>query len=184
MQQIEKTKDFLILSDNFFSRPVLVVAQDLLGKYLVRKIDGKEYALQINEVEAYDGPNDKASHGRFGQTKRTHVMFGPAGKFYVYLVYGMHWMLNIVTDVEGYPAAILIRGAGRICGPARITKFLSINKSLDNQLAQQECGLWFEDRQQIISAGDIVRTARIGIDYAGSIWSKKPFRFILQRKQQ
>lgn len=87
-----------ILPQSFFARPVLAVAPDLLGKYLVR--DG--YApMKITEVEAYDGPADKACHARFGRTARTEVMFGPAGYWYVYLIYGMYDMLNIVTGEEG-----------------------------------------------------------------------------------
>ena len=86
-----------ILTADFFDRPVVDVAKDLLGKSLVRKIGTQEIHLEINEVEAYDGPQDLACHGRFGKTKRTEPMFGPAGHFYVYFVYGVHWMLNIVT---------------------------------------------------------------------------------------
>lgn len=96
----------------FFKAPVLKVAKSLIGKYLVRKLRGKEIALMITEVEAYDGANDLACHARHGKTKRNEVMFGEAGRFYVYFTYGMHWMLNIVTGPKDYPAAVLIRGAG------------------------------------------------------------------------
>lgn len=95
--------------------------------------NGKNAALQITEVEAYNGPLDRASHASRGRTPRTKIMFGPAGRFYIYFTYGMHWLVNIVTGSENYPAAVLIR-AGKyydpqkkewslVNGPARLTKF-------------------------------------------------------------
>ncbi|MCI0620025.1 DNA-3-methyladenine glycosylase [Candidatus Wolfebacteria bacterium] len=99
------------MGQEFFARDARTVARELLGKYLVRRYQGREAAYMITEVEAYVGPHDKASHAHRGRTKRTEVMFGKAGRFYVYLVYGMYWMLNIVTDADDYPSAVLIRGA-------------------------------------------------------------------------
>lgn len=168
-----------ILTQEFFNRPVLDVATDLLGKHLVRKINSSIISLEINEVEAYDGSHDLACHGRFGKTKRTEVMFGPAGHFYIYLIYGMHWMLNIVTNEKDYPGAVLIRSAGPIFGPARLTKHLNITKSLNNMSVKKISGLWLEDHNKIIQSSDIKKTPRIGIDYAGPIWSKKLYRFVL-----
>ena len=92
------------MNKEFFDRPALEVAPDLLGKFLVRKGNGKEIALMITDVEAYDGLKDKASHASVGQTERNKAMFGPAGHWYVYFTYGMHWMLNAVTGPMGYPA--------------------------------------------------------------------------------
>jgi len=169
-----------ILTPDFFNRPVVDVARELLGKYLVGKIGTQEIRLEINEVEAYDGPQDLACHGRFGKTKRTEPMFGPAGHFYVYFVYGVHWMLNIVTGQENYPAAILIRGAGKINGPAKLTKFLSIDKTFNSKLATPETGLWFEDHGLVISHKRIIASTRIGVEYAGPVWAKKPYRFLLR----
>jgi len=168
-----------ILTKKFFERSALEVAENLLGKYLVRKISGKEIALKINEVEAYDGFEDKASHAHKGRTERNKVMFGEAGRWYVYLVYGMHNMLNIVTGGKDYPAAILIRGAGELSGPGRLTKFLKINKKLNGKNASVETGLWFEDRGDVIDNKKIKRSARVGVDYAGPIWAKKDYRFVL-----
>ncbi len=102
------------MKKKFFDRPTLVVAQDLLGKFLVRKRNGKVITAMITEVEAYDGPKDKASHARHGLTARNTPMFGPAGHWYVYFTYGMHWMLNVVTGAKGYPAAVLIRGVALV----------------------------------------------------------------------
>lgn len=171
-----------ILTQNFFERPTVQVARDLLGKYLVRKIGQDIIAIQINEVEAYDGPEDLACHGRFGKTNRTAPMFGPAGHFYVYFVYGIHWMLNIVTGPENYPAAVLIRGAGDIKGPAKLTKFLSIDKNFNSKPTAIKTNLWIEDRNIIIPEEKILNTPRIGIEYAGPVWSKVPYRFVIAKK--
>lgn len=107
-------------------------------------------------------------------------MFGPAGVFYVYLCYGVHWMLNIVTGSEDYPAAILIRGAGPKIGPGRLTKAMQIDKSLDRMPATQQSGLWFEAGQKI-AEDDIERTPRIGIGYAPEPWLSAPYRMVWRR---
>lgn len=169
----------VIVEQNFFNRPTLIVAQELLGKHLVRRINKQVISLKIHEVEAYDGPHDRACHAAKGRTKRTEIMFGPAGHFYVYFVYGIHWMLNIVVGSENYPAAILIRGAGHISGPARLTNFLSIDKQFNTLPVSKESNLWIEDHGITISHQSIQCTPRIGIDYAGSVWAQKPYRFIL-----
>lgn len=166
----------MILQSSFFNCPTVHVAQNLLGKFLVH---GKD-AFLITEVEAYDGPEDKASHASRGRTQRNAPMFGPPGFFYVYLVYGMHWMLNIVTGHQNYPAAILIRGAAEISGPARLTKFLGIDGKFNGKQAIPREKLWFEDRGIILSKEMILRTPRIGVDYAGPVWSQKPYRFLLK----
>jgi len=169
-----------VLDQNFFKRPVLTVAKDLIGKNIVRKIPGGAIIkLQINEVEAYDGQQDLACHASKGCTERTKIMFEKGGHIYVYLCYGMHWMLNIVTGHENYPAAVLIRGAGKCDGPAKLTKFLHIDKALNTKLAHPETGLWFEDSGIKTQETAIIKTPRIGVDYAGPIWSKVPYRFLL-----
>lgn len=166
-----------ILPPEFFNRPTLEVAKDLLGKVLVRRHpDGSETRLRITEVEAYDGPDDKACHASKGRTPRTEVMFGDAGHFYVYLCYGLHWMLNIVTGPSGYPAAILIRGLDSLSGPARLTKALHIDRTLNTLPATPDSGLWFEDPGKKV--GKIKVTKRIGVDYAGE-WKDKEWRFVL-----
>ncbi|MCL4437553.1 DNA-3-methyladenine glycosylase, partial [Patescibacteria group bacterium] len=103
-----------ILNQNFFNRPTTKVAKELLGKFLVIRKGNQKIALMIIETEAYDGPNDKASHASRGKTKRTEPMFGEAGNFYIYLIYGMYYLLNVVTGPKNYPAAVLIRGAEKI----------------------------------------------------------------------
>jgi DNA-3-methyladenine glycosylase len=120
------------LGPNFFNRPTIEVAEDLLGKALVRKLGRKTIALTINETEAYDGFKDLASHARFGRTVRTAPLFSRAGTIYVHFTYGIHWMLNIVCGEVDYPAAVLIRGAGHISGPARLDE-----STVDRQEAER-----------------------------------------------
>lgn len=170
-----------ILDKNFFNRNTIQTAQDLLGKYLIVQDRAVQHELIINEVEAYDGPNDKASHAYHGKTDRTKIMFEEGGTLYIYLVYGMHWMLNIVTGKRGYPAAILIRGAGQIKGPGRLSRFLGLNEELNGKLAIPKTGLWFEDRGLTIQKQNILATERIGIAYAGPIWAKKLYRFLIKK---
>ncbi len=169
-----------ILQRKFFERSAPIVAQDLIGKYLVRKERGKESAFLITEVEAYEGYEDKASHACKGRTNRTEIMFGSAGVFYVYLVYGMYEMLNIVTGSKDYPAAVLIRGVEDINGPGRLTKSLRIKRVLNGRKVARESGLWVEDRGEKVSKNCIKKTPRIGVDYAGAVWSQKQYRFVLK----
>lgn len=191
-----------ILNKIFFNRPTIAVARNLLGKFLVRqfprrsalarrslgeggsgrrKSARREAALMITEVEAYDGPNDLASHASRGRTERTKIMFGEAGRFYVYFTYGMHWLVNVVTGPENYPAAVLFR-AGRtpdgknIIGPARLTKYLKINGKFNGLTASKKTGLWLEDRGIRIKPSAIIAGKRIGVDYAGK-WAHKLYDF-------
>lgn len=168
-----------ILKKDFFERDTLVVARELVGKYLVRRVRGKETAVMITEVEAYDGFEDKASHAYHGRTVRNAPMFGAAGRWYVYLVYGMHEMLNIVTGARGYPAAVLLRGTSEVTGPGRITKFLQITRAQNGKCSARDTGLWIEDRGIVLRNSQIKKTPRIGIDYAGT-WAKKKYRFVLK----
>ncbi|MEX2114151.1 MAG: DNA-3-methyladenine glycosylase [Pirellulales bacterium] len=167
-----------LLSHDFYARPALAVAKELLGKVLVRRINGQDVTAVIHETEAYIGPHDLACHASKGRTPRTEVMFGPAGHWYVYFIYGIHWMLNVVTGDVDHPAAVLIRGAGDWTGPAKLTKALAIDKGLNGEPSVPTSGLWIEDRGLRIARGRIERTPRIGVDYAGP-WAAKPYRFVL-----
>ncbi len=179
-----------ILNEEFFNRPTLRVAEELLGKYLVRKYRGKEIAAMITEAEAYDGPHDRASHASRGRTERTKIMFGPPGQWYVYFTYGMHWMVNIVTGPEEYPAAVLIRAVQLIDvrhqsieGPARTTKFFKIDKQFNDKPASRKTGLWIEDRGVKIKKSRIIKKPRIGVQYAGPVWANKKYNFkLINRK--
>lgn len=168
-----------ILGKSFFARPTLAVAEELIGKFLVRKAGKFETAAMITETEAYDGHEDKASHASRGETPRNRPMFGKSGRFYIYFVYGMHEMLNVVTGPKGYPAAVLIRGIVGATGPGKLTKYLKVKRTLNNRKAIPESGLWFEDRGVKINKKDIKRTPRIGVSYAGPVWSKKRYRFVM-----
>lgn len=169
-----------ILSKSFFEHPAATVARDLLGKFLVRKRGRRVQALMITEVEAYDGFQDKASHAHKGQTRRNEPMFGPAGRWYIYFVYGMHWMLNAVTGGRGYPAAVLIRGLEGISGPARLTKALGVDGRLNDRPVSPPAGLWIEDKGIRLSPGRIGRGPRVGVAYAGE-WAAKPLRFFIKK---
>lgn len=167
---------------DFFIRDTLKVAYDLLGMVLViRKKDGRRVERMITEVEAYDGLLDTASHASCGKTARNAPMFSLGGIWYVYLIYGMYDMLNIVTGPKAYPAAVLIRGVEGIDGPGKITRFFGITRAYNNQPANRESGLWIEDWQRVMSAAHITKTPRIGVAYAGSVWARKPYRFLYKK---
>lgn len=170
------------LPGSFFERPAEDVALGLLGKALVRRRGRRLQAYIITETEAYVGPEDLACHAARGRTKRNEIMFGRAGTFYVYLIYGMHWMLNVVTSEVGYPAAVLLRGVERIEGPGRLTKALGVTSSFNGKQAVERTGLWFADARLTPRPDEILRTARIGVDYAGPIWSAKEYRFLLKQR--
>ena len=175
------------------------VAKSLLGKYLVRNSQTGLLAARIVEVEAYVGPEDRASHASRGRTKRTEVMFGPPGVAYVYLVYGMYHCFNVVTERTGYPAAVLIRavelhsrkvGVGGapmagppptlIDGPGRVCRLFQIDRSLNKLDLTLGRTLWIEDRGERVSEAKIAASPRIGVDYAGE-WAAKPWRFRLKK---
>jgi len=162
---------------SFFNRPTLIVAQELLGKTLIHQIKESRLSIIVNEVEAYDGPHDKASHAHKGITPRNAVMFGEAGHWYLYLIYGTYWMLNITTGPRKYPAAILIRGGYTpehtlISGPGKLTKYLNLDKSYNMLPATQKTNLWFEDFGIKVLPKNIKRKKRIGVDYATE-WADK-----------
>ena len=130
-----------VLDSTFFDRSAEDVAFDLIGRRLHWRDGDKSHSRIVIETEAYVGPDDLASHAAIGRTKRTEAMFGPPGTFYVYFVYGMHWMLNVVTGPVGYPAAVLVRSVEGIVGPARLTKALGINGDLNGKVANKKTGV-------------------------------------------
>ncbi len=164
------------LSPEFFKRDALTVAREILGKYIVRRFDdGRIERYRITEVEAYRGEEDKACHASKGRTKRTEVMYHDGGKIYMYFIYGMYWMLNIVTGGENDPQAILIRGIENVSGPGRIGKRLQLDAGFyGEQLPSSR--IWIESSEN--KNPDYEATPRIGINYAGE-WKDKPWRFVL-----
>ena len=173
-----------VLPRIYFNRPTVQVARSLIGKYLVRSIDGRMLAGKIVEVEAYVGSQDKACHASKGRTQRTDVMFGPAGVAYVYLIYGMYHCLNVVTEREEFPSAVLIRAIeidGKLIdGPGRLCRAMQIDRRLNRADLTMGESLWFEDRGTSVKRGNVGSHPRIGVDYAGK-WAEKLWRFRLER---
>ncbi len=167
---------YRVLKASFFDHPTLRVARELLGKYLVRRIGRRTVACRITEVEAYVGFTDLASQASRGKTKRNQVMFGKPGHWYVYFTYGMHWMANVVTNREGYPGVVLLRGVDGVSGPGRLTKFFKIDKQLNAKPVSRKTGLWIEDRGAKVSPRSIRRSKRIGIN-CDPVWQNKLWRF-------
>jgi DNA-3-methyladenine glycosylase len=161
----------------FFQRDVLEVAPELLGKALVRQFeDGRIKRYVITEVEAYSGNGDRACHASKGKTKRTEVMFREGGLVYVYLVYGIHWLLNIVTGEEGDASAVLIRGVEEIPGPGRVGKALQLDKSFYGENLATSDRIWIEHSG---NQPKYITTSRVGINYAGEPWISKPWRYLV-----
>lgn len=166
------------LTRDFYSRDVLEVTPDLLGKWLVRRFDdGTVRRYIISEAEAYRGGEDKACHASRGYTERTSVMFGEGGHVYVYLIYGMYWMFNIVTGPKGLPQASLVRAVLNIDGPGKLTRELCIDRSFYGENLVTSKRLWLEDNPVKPS----IRSApRIGVDYAGEYWKNIHWRYIIE----
>ncbi len=187
-----------ILDQSFYKQGTLKVARSLIGKKLVRLIGGLELSGMIIETEAYCGEEDSACHAHRGKTKRNSVMYGPPGYAYVYFTYGMHYLLNIVSEAEGKPCAVLIRAilpiAGlsemetrrRRCkhseltnGPAKLCQALGIDKSLNGWNLTSGIGLWVEEHKNI-PAKQIIAKPRIGIDYAMEKHRNALWRFLVK----
>jgi DNA-3-methyladenine glycosylase len=169
-----------------FNLPTLRVSRDLLGKFIVRRHRGRQLAAMITEVEAYKGPRDRAAHTFGGRrTARVEPLYAEGGTAYVYLVYGMHWLLNFSTAGAGTPEGVLIRGVltadgaqpRLISGPGRVTAYLRIDRRLDHVDATQSTDMWLEDRGIRVPARRVMTGPRVGIDYAGAYWSARRWRF-------
>ncbi len=172
----------VMTADFFQRRNTVATARALIGQVLVRRwADGRETRCLITETEAYHGSGDLACHASKGRTKRTEVMFRPGGVWYVYLCYGVHEMLNLVTGPDDFPAAVLIRGVDGVSGPGRVTKALHVDRSLNGRSAAPESGLWIERGPSPVPARQIQATPRIGVAYAGEEWASKPWRFLWKR---
>jgi len=193
------------LTKQFFIRSSVMICKDILGKYMVRKLpDGRIISGKIVEVEAYIGPQDRASHaylprrlrlrGKVKLTLRNRAEFLIGGHVYIYLVYGMYWQLNITTGKADYPECFLIRAIELISpfsslnppniraasGPGKLCNYFKLDKSFYGENVARSKKLWFEDRGERMSHKDIVATPRIGIDYAGPYWARRKLRFYIK----
>ena len=172
------------LPRNFYDRPTIDVAKDLLGKLLVNHVDGEVRIGKIVETEAYLGPHDLAAHSARGRTKRTEPMFGPPGHAYVYLIYGMYSCMNVVTEPEGHASAVLIRALEPIegieentKGPGLLCRAMKINRRLSgHDLLSKD---FFITEQNSIEAFTILKRPRVGVDYAKH-WAKRLLRFSIK----
>ena len=182
---------------NFYARPTLAVARDLLGCRLVRILNGVRLVGVITETEAYVGEDDLGCHAKAGRTKRTEPMYGPPGRAYVYFTYGMHWMLNAVTEAEGFPAAVLIRAVETVeglrvvesrrakakkadwtNGPAKLTAAFGIDSQQNKtDLTQTDSGLWIEP-EIVISDLSVTSGPRVGLYSVPEPWKSVNWRFM------
>ena len=170
------------INSSFFQREVLEVAPDLIGKTLVRQFENNSIQrFKITEVEAYRGRDDLACHAYKGLTKRTEVMFREGGLVYVYLIYGIHWLLNIVTGKENDASAVLIRGIEGISGPGRVGKALQLDKSFYGENLSKSDRMWIEDSDD---KSKFSTSPRIGVNYAGEPWVSIPWRFIIKEDRR
>jgi len=167
------------ITTDFFKQDVLDVAPALLGMYIVRQFDdGSIKKFKITETEAYRNEEDLACHCSKGRTKRTEIMYHEGGKVYVYLIYGMYWMLNFVCYNQDVPQAVLIRAVENYDGPGKVGKALQIDKSFYGEDVYTSNRIWIE-KNESNSNTKIITKSRVGIDYAGKIWKNKKWRFVL-----
>lgn len=196
------TRANALLDCSFFARDTRAVALDLLGQHLVRIDQGQRVSGLIVETEAYRGEEDLACHCRAGKTERTRVMYGPPGVAYVYFVYGMHWLLNFVTEEQGFPGAVLIRalvpreGRDLIAqrrsgqpeerwtdGPAKLCQALNIGGAFNGVDVCSPDGKLFLEKGQRVPTGAIKQEARVGIDQVPEPWKSIPWRFLVDPHQ-
>lgn len=164
------------LNKDFFKRDCLEAAPDLIGKIIARKLDnGEIIRLRITETEAYRGEEDTACHASKGRTPRTELLYGEAGIIYVYLCYGIHWLMNVITGEEGFPQGVLFRSCEDFNGPAKLTKKLAVDKSFNRQPIYGNPIIWIEDDG---FRPEIITKPRVGINYATPEYRDALWRFI------
>ena len=186
------------LKESFFCRDTVVVARDLLGKKLVRQIGRQHISGIILETEAYRGEEDLACHARAGRTPRTEVMYGPAGRAYIYFIYGMHWLLNFVTEEEGFPGAVLIRsvqafeGLDQISenrkdqpprlwtnGPAKVCQALAIDGEFNGTNVCDQDSLIYLESGFDVDPDLIISGSRVGLNAVPEPWMSIDWRFVV-----
>ena len=170
----------MILERSYFSSPATLLAPDLIGKILCRKTENGVIRTRITETECYFGEEDTACHAHKGKTERTKTMYEEGGITYVYLCYGMHFMLNIVTGPKDHPEAVLIRGVEGANGPGRATKHMQITPKDNGLSLTEEKGIWIEDDGLKF---DYTALPRVGIDYASEEDRNRPWRYIIKERE-
>ena len=165
------------LNSHFFKRDGLLVAKELLGKLLCIEDARGILKYRITETELYSGEGDSACHAHKGKTPRSQVLYREGGTLYIYLCYGIHNLMNIVTGKEGYPEAVLLRGIEGYGGPGKLTRALGITRELNDRPLEDIPHLWIEDDGY---QGDMEATPRIGISYADPEDQQKLWRFVLK----
>ncbi|MBE6594579.1 MAG: DNA-3-methyladenine glycosylase [Ruminococcaceae bacterium] len=168
----------MILGEDFWARPATELAPILLGKWLCVKLDGVLHRHRITETECYFGEEDTACHAHKGKTPRTEVLYRAGGITYVYLCYGIHSLLNLVTGPEGHPEAVLIRGIEGASGPGRVTKLLALSCRQNALPLTPECGIWVEDDGSPTPSFEAL--PRVGIGYASPEDIRRPWRFLIK----
>lgn len=168
----------MILKNEFYTRPATDLAPLLLGKLLCRRVGGEVYRRRITETECYFGEEDTACHAHKGRTPRTNTLYQQGGITYVYLCYGIHSLLNVVTGEEDHPEAVLIRGVEGASGPGRVTKSLGITCA-DNRLSlTPKNGIWIEDDGMPVPT--FCALPRVGIGYADKADRDRPWRYLVE----
>lgn len=167
------------ITEDFFARDCLEAAPALVGKVLCRQTaDGGILRLTITETEAYRGESDTACHAHKGRTKRTQPLYAAPGTLYVYLCYGMHWMLNFVTGARDQPQAVLVRACRSAEGPGRLTKALSITGDFNGRMLSDCADLWIEDTGTFCK---LTAMPRVGIGYAAPEDRERLWRFVMKQ---
>ena len=165
----------------FYLADAVTVARQLPGMELVMAAGEKYRRHLITETEAYLGDSDRACHASRGRTRRTEPMYLEGGHLYIYFVYGMHWMLNIVTGAADDPQAVLVRGVRQYSGPGRVTKGLGIDGTFNREDLASSGRIWIEDTG---FGPELITGPRVGINYAGEPWISKPWRFIIRNEKE
>ncbi|MBQ8927097.1 MAG: DNA-3-methyladenine glycosylase [Oscillospiraceae bacterium] len=165
----------------FFHRDCLEVAPALVGKLLVRRLpNGTVLTERIAETEAYRGTEDLACHASKGRTKRTELLYRESGVLYVYLCYGVHWLMNVITGEPEEPQGVLLRAGVTAGGPGRLTKLLQVDGRFNGRSILTQESLWIADDGFSCTWHTDVR---VGIDYAGEYWKSRPWRFVMDGKE-
>lgn len=167
------------LDEKFFHRDCLEVAPELVGKILVSRISGEEIRVRISETECYRGEEDTACHASKGRTNRTEVLYAKSGTVYIYLCYGIHLLMNVITGEENQPQGVLFRAGCDYNGPAKLTKRLGIIKEQNKTSFVTGNDLWIEDDGKRF---EITTDKRVGINYATEEYINKQWRFIMGRE--